>query len=313
MKELKTISIIAPCYNEELNIDEYLDRILNTLKILNIDYKIFLIDDGSEDKTWEKILDNCKKNKNIQGIKFSRNFGHQSAIMAGIEYANSKYVFFSDVDLQDPPELLNQMFEKLINKKCNAVFGKRIKNNETFIKKYSSILFYKFFNLLSDIKISEQTSDFMLVDQKVLNELKKIKDKDIFLRGIIPWYGFNIDYVEFEREKRKIGNSGWSFEKMIHFSLTALLSFSNFPMRLSFFLSFISIIIFLILICFTIYSYFLNNVVRGWTSLFLIITFFNTIIFFVLGIMAEYVGRTYLNSKNKPLYFIDRTSMRDDT
>jgi dolichol-phosphate mannosyltransferase len=152
----------------------------------------------------------------------------------------------------------------------------------------------------------------MLVDQKVLIELKKIKDKDIFLRGIIPWYGFNIDYVEFERDKRKKGNSGWSFEKMIHFSLTALLSFSNFPMRLSFVLSLISIITFLFLICFAIYSYFINSAVRGWTSLFLIIAFFNTIIFFVLGIMAEYVGRTYLNSKNKPLYFIDKTSKHED-
>jgi glycosyltransferase involved in cell wall biosynthesis len=312
MKKFKTINIIAPCYNEELNIDEYLNRVLKTLETLKIDYEIFLIDDGSEDKTWKKILENCKKNKNIQGIKLSRNFGHQAAIMAGIEYANSKYVFFSDADLQDPPELLEKMFEKLINKKCNAVFGKRVKNNENFIKKYSSILFYKFFNLLSDIKISEQTSDFMLVDQKILIELKKIKDKDIFLRGIIPWYGFNIDYVEFEREKRKKGNSGWSFEKMIHFSLTALLSFSNFPMRLSFILSLISIITFLFLIFFAFHSYFINNAVRGWTSLFLVITFFNTIIFFVLGIMAEYVGRTYLNSKNKPLYFIDKTSNDDD-
>lgn len=112
------------------------------------------------------------------------------------------------------------------------------------------------------------------------------------------------------REKK--GNSGWSFEKMIHFSLTALLSFSNFPMRLSFVLSLISIITFLFLICFAIYSYFINNAVRGWTSLFLIIAFFNTIIFFVLGIMAEYVGRTYLNSKNKPLYFIDKTSKHQD-
>jgi glycosyltransferase involved in cell wall biosynthesis len=308
MKEFKTINIIAPCYNEELNVNEYLSRILKTLEKLKIDYHIFLIDDGSTDKTWEKILENCNKNHNIQGIKFSRNFGHQSAIMAGIDYANSKYLFLSDVDLQDPPELLEQMLETLINKKLNAVFGKRSKNNENFFKKYSSILFYKFFNLLSNVKISEQTSDFMLIDQKVLTVLKKIKDKDIFLRGIIPWYGFNIDYLEFKREKRKKGNTGWSVAKMIDFSLTALLSFSNLPMRLSFILSLFSIILFLFLSCFAIYSFFLNNAVKGWTSLFLIISFFNTIIFLILGIMGEYIGRLYQNSKEKPLYFVEKTS-----
>ena len=308
MKEINTISVIAPCYNEESNINEYLNRVLKTLEKLKLDYQIILIDDGSTDKTWEKILENCKKNKNICGIKFYRNFGHQSAIMAGIDKANSKFLFLSDVDLQDPPELLEQMYEKLINKKINAVFCKRIKNNENFFKKYSSILFYKFFNLLSNIKISEQTSDFMLIDQKVLNELKKIKDKDIFLRGIIPWYGFNIDYLEFNREKRKKGNSGWSILKMIDFSITALLSFSNLPMRLSFMLSLFSIAVFLFLVFFAIYSFFFNNVIKGWTSLFLVISFFNTIIFFILGIMGEYIGRLYQNSKNKPLYFVETTS-----
>lgn len=308
MKDLKTISIIAPCYNEESNIEEYLKRLLRTLQKLKIDYQIFLIDDGSTDKTWHKILENCKKNKNIYGIKFYRNFGHQSAIMAGIEHSNSKYLFLSDVDLQDPPELLEQMFNKLLKKKLNAVFCKRIKNNENFFKKYSSLFFYKFFNLLSDIRISEQTSDFMLIDNRVIQELKRIKDKDIFLRGIIPWYGFKIDYLEFEREKRKKGNSGWSFIKMIDFSLTALLSFSNIPIRFSFFLSILSMTIFLFLTFIAIYSYFIDNVVRGWTSLFMIISFFNTIIFFILGIMSEYVGRIYQNSKNRPLYFVEKTS-----
>jgi dolichol-phosphate mannosyltransferase len=150
------------------------------------------------------------------------------------------------------------------------------------------------------------------MNDRVISELKKVKDKDIFLRGLIPWFGFNSDFVEFQRQKREKGISGWSISKMIDFSLTALLSFSNFPMRLSFLLSFVSIILFLILTFFAIYSYFSNDVVKGWTSLFLIISFFNTIIFFVLGIMAEYVGRIYLNSKNKPLYVVDKTSKNNE-
>tara|TARA_Y100000816_G_scaffold262529_1_gene220266 strand:+ start:1942 stop:2868 length:927 start_codon:yes stop_codon:yes gene_type:complete len=308
---MKSVSIIGPCFNEENNIDEYLTRIIKVSKKLGLDYKIILIDDGSKDNTWSKILENSKKNNRIQGIKFTRNFGHQAALMAGINFSNSDYVFCSDVDLQDPPELMEQMFEKISSKKFDVVFGKRIKNNESFIKKFTSITFYKFFNLISNTKISEQTSDFILFNKRVLEELKKVKDKDIFLRGLIPWFGFNTDYVEFKRDNRKKGNTGWSFSKMIDLSLTAFLSFSNFPMRLSFYLSLISIILFVALSFFALYSYITTNVVRGWTSLFLIISFFNTIIFLILGIMGEYVGRIYLNSKEKPRYIIDMMSKND--
>ena len=309
---MSSITIVGPCYNEDQNIDEYIKRVVKTAEELKLDYKIILVDDGSEDNTWIKISEHIINNNRIHGLKFTRNFGHQAAIMAGINFANSDYIFCSDVDLQDPPELLEKMFKKLKNKKLDVVFGKRTKNNESFLKKYSSIAFYKFFNLLSNTKINEQTSDFILMNDRVISELKKVKDKDIFLRGLIPWFGFNSDFVEFQRQKREKGISGWSISKMIDFSLTALLSFSNFPMRLSFLLSFVSIILFLILTFFAIYSYFSNDVVKGWTSLFLIISFFNTIIFFVLGIMAEYVGRIYLNSKNKPLYVVDKISKNNE-
>ncbi len=308
---MKSVSIIGPCFNEENNIDEYLIRITKVSDKLGLDYKIILIDDGSKDNTWSKILEHSKNNNRIKGIKFTRNFGHQAALMAGINFANSDYVFCSDVDLQDPPELMEQMFEKISSKKFDVVFGKRIKNNENFLKKLSSIIFYKVFNLISNTKISEQTSDFILFNKRVLDELKKVKDRDIFLRGLIPWFGFNTDYVEFERDNRKKGNTGWSFSKMIDFSLTAFLSFSNFPMRLSFYLSLISIILFIALSFYALYSYVSTNVVRGWTSLFLVISFFNTIIFLILGIMGEYVGRIYLNGKEKPRYIIDMISKND--
>jgi len=307
-----SISIIAPCYNEELNIDEYLSRIIKTLKKINIDYKIIFIDDGSKDKTWDKIVEKCKGNKKIHGVKFSRNFGHQAAIMAGLNQSNSEYTFVSDVDLQDPPELLEEMYVKIISQKCNVIFAKRIENNEKFFKKYSSFLFYKFFNLIADIKINEQTSDFILIDQIVLFELKKIKDKDIFLRGIIPWYGFNIDFIEFKREKRKKGISGWELGKMIQFSLTALLSFSNFPKRLSFFLSLISLVMFIFSTLFAMYSYFFFNYIKNLSIIFLTISFFNTVIFFFLGLIAEYVERIYINAKERPLYFVDKTFSGDD-
>jgi len=305
---MTTITVIGPCYNEADNIDEFVSRVTGELEKINLSYQILLVDDGSKDTTWEKISDHNKKNNNIKGIKLTRNFGHQSAIMAGIEFANSNYVFISDVDLQDPPELLSEMYKKLKEKNLNVVFGKRINNNETFFKKYSSILFYKFFNLISNVEINEQTSDFFLIDKKVLSELKKIKEKDIFLRGLIPWFGFKSDFIEFERQKRKKGETGWSILKMLDFSATAFLSYSNYPMRISFILSFICIMFFSFLSVYALYSYFSGNVVKGWTSLFLIISFFNTIIFFILGLIGEYVGRIYLNSKKKPLFIIEQIS-----
>jgi len=309
---MTSITVIGPCYNEFDNIDEFISRITSILEKLNLEYEVLLIDDGSKDNSWQKILEHSKKNNKVHGIKFTRNFGHQSAIMAGINFANSDYVFFSDIDLQDPPELLEQMYQKITKNNLNVVFAKRIKNNENFLKKYSSILFYKFFNLLSNTKINEQTSDFILMNKKVLTELKKIKDKDIFLRGLIPWFGFKSDFIEFERHKRKKGKSGWSILKMLDFSLTAFLSYSNFPMRLSFVLSLMCVLAFFVLSIYALYSYISNDVVKGWTSLFLIISFFNTIIFFILGIMGEYVGRIYLNSKEKPLFIIEETSKNNE-
>ena len=304
---MKSITIIGPCYNEEKNIEEYLNRILKICETLNFNYKIILVDDGSTDNTWKIILEKSKINNKIYGIKLSRNFGHQSAILAGLQHANSDYVFYSDVDLQDPPELLEMMKKKIIEENLNVVFGKRKKNNESFFKKISSVLFYKIFNFISDIKINEQTSDFAIIDYKVLNQLKKIKTRDIFLRGLIPWYGFKCDFIEFERENRKKGSSGWSFYKMIDFSLTAFLSYSNLPMRLSLFMSLISILIFFILSIYALFSYITGNVVKGWTSLFLVISFFNTIVFFILGIIGEYVGRLYINT-NTPPFIIEKNT-----
>ena len=141
---MTSITVIGPCYNEFDNIDEFISRITSILEKLNLEYEVLLIDDGSKDNSWQKILEHSKKNNKVHGIKFTRNFGHQSAIMAGINFANSDYVFFSDIDLQDPPELLEQMYQKITKNNLNVVFAKRVQNNENFLKKYSSILFQYF-------------------------------------------------------------------------------------------------------------------------------------------------------------------------
>ena len=299
------LSIIVPCLNEENNLIEFKSRIIKVINDLSITYKIYFIDDGSTDKSWEIIKNFSSNDKNILGIKLSKNFGHQNAISAGFQYANSDYVLIIDADLQDPPELLFDMYNKISKNNFNVVYDKRIKSNENFFKKFTSKIFYIIFNSLSNIKIPRDTSDFRIIDKKILNEIKKLSEKDIFYRGLIPWMGFKSDFVEFERKNRKQGQSGWTLAKMFNFSITALTSFSSIPIRLSFYLCFLMSIIFIFNSLYALYSYLQNDTVKGWTSIVLIISFFNIIVFFILGIISEYVGKIYTEIKNRPNFIID--------
>ena len=188
------------------------------LKKINIEYKVFFIDDGSSDSTWECIQYLKKNDHNIYGIKFSRNFGQQNAISAGIEKATSDYIAILDVDLQDPPELLFDMYEKITSKKINIVYAQRKNSHEKFFKKFTSSLYYKLFNILSDTTIPEKTSNFKLFDRKVLNELKDSKNKILFV-GIVPWLGFKSEGILFDRPNRELGVTGWSLRKMLNFSI----------------------------------------------------------------------------------------------
>lgn len=302
---MSKISIIGACYNEENNIDDYLSRVKNILNKLNLDYQIILIDDGSKDNTWKKIYEHSLKDRNILGIKFSRNFGHQAALSCGIENAKNEYIFLSDVDLQDPPELLEKMYKKLISEELNFVQAKRAKNSESGFKKLSSIFFYKIFNLLSETKINEQVSDFVLFDKKIKKELLKINKINAFFRGLIPWVGFKSGYVEFVREKRKKGNSGYSLTKMINFSLNAFLSFSNHIIRLSFYFSILFFFIFILFFFYEFFYYLKENQTHQQSIFLLALLFFGSILFFILGIITELISRIYIVLEKRPNFVID--------
>tara|TARA_B100001564_G_scaffold356831_1_gene371786 strand:- start:237 stop:1154 length:918 start_codon:yes stop_codon:yes gene_type:complete len=302
---MKNLTIIAPCFNEEKNIKLFYERLLKVLKKISIDYVIYFVDDGSVDSTWEIIQELKKADNNVCGIKFSRNFGQQNAISAGIQKASSDYIAILDVDLQDPPELLLNMYEKISSKKINIVYGQRNNSNEKFFKKITSNLYYKLFNLLSDTSIPEKTSNFKLFDRKVLNELKKFEEQNPFYVGIIPWLGFKSEPVLFDRPNREHGVTGWSLKKMLNFSMDGFFSFSIYPMRFSFYLSIFMSLLFIFLSFYALISFFYRNTVPGWTSIFMIISFFNIIIFFILGLMSEYLGRIHQTSNKRPRYIID--------
>ena len=295
---MKTLSIIAPCFNEENNIKNFYNRLTSVIKKMKIEYTIHFIDDGSSDTTWKVIRDLKKNDKNVNGIKFSRNFGQQNAISAGIQKVSSDYTAILDVDLQDPPELLLEMYEKILSKNLNIVYAQRKNSNEKFFKKITSNLYYKLFNILSDISIPDKTSNFKIFDKKVLNELKKFNEQNPFYMGIIPWLGFNSEGVLFDRPNREYGTTGWSLKKMLNFSIDGF-------MRFSFYLSILMSLLFVLLSIFALYSFFYKNTVPGWTSIFMIISFFNIIIFFILGLMSEYLGRIHQASNKRPRFIID--------
>ena len=265
---------------------------------------MIFIDDGSSDQTWNIINKFSEKDSNITSLKLSKNFGHQAALKAGFDHAIGDFILSLDADHQDPPELLVKMIEKMTNEKLNIVYAQREVNQEGVFKKFSSYLFYFIFNKICKINILQQVSDFRLVDAKVLVQLKNNNEHDLFYRGFVPWMGFKHGVVKFKRENRKYGKSGWNVMKMIDFALTGIFNFSNLPMRISFIVTILMISLFLGLSLYALISHFNGNTIQGWTSLILVLSFLNIGVFFILGLISEYVGRIYNEVKKRPNYIV---------
>ncbi len=300
------ISVVIPCHNEENNITEITNRIIKVLNEMSLDLdKIIFIDDGSIDDSWKEIISLKNKYKNnILGIKFSRNFGHQNAVMAGLKFSKSDLTLIIDADLQDPPEVLKKMHEEMINSNANCVYGERESRKDSFFKKLTASIFYRFFNKLSSVKIPLDVGDFRLIDQKVCKNLNQLNENSPFIRGLVPWVGFKQVSVKYNRDERKVGNTSYSIKKMLKFTMDGILSFSNFPLRLSYSICFFSLLLLFILIFYTLNSYLNGNTVPGWSSIMMIILFFNSMHFLILAIFGEYLGRIHIESKKRPTYII---------
>ena len=300
------ISVVLPCFNEQDNITELYKRLINTFNKNKLDLdKIILIDDGSNDDTWKTItkLQHLNK-KQILGIKLSKNFGHQNAVISGLNYCKSDFVLIMDADLQDPPEILGKMVSEIKKNNANSVFAKRISRQDTKFKKITASLFYRLFNKFSSTKIPEDVGDFRLIDKKIYNHLIKFTEQNPFIRGLIPWTGFKQVPVEYHRNNRYKGKTGYSFFKMLNFTMDSILSFSNLPIRLAYITSIIAIVLLIALIFYALLSYFKGDTVQGWTSLAVIILFFNSLNFFILALLGEYIGRIFNETKKRPRYIV---------
>jgi polyisoprenyl-phosphate glycosyltransferase len=298
-------SVVVPMYNEEQVVMESYKRLKEAMDAINEPYEIVFVNDGSRDKTGAIINKICESDNNIKFIDFSRNFGHQVAITAGMDYAEGEAIVVIDGDLQDPPEVIHKMIEKW-REGYDVVYGKRMeRRGDTFFKKLSAAVFYRFLKRMTDVDIPVDTGDFRLIDKRVCEALKQMNERNRYIRGIISWLGFKQTGIEFIREKRFAGVTKYPLKKMLKFASDAITSFSYKPLKLATYVGFfMSILSFIYLLVVLYLKLFTNSTIQGWASILVVSLFSNGVILMMLGIIGEYIGRIYDEAKGRPLYVI---------
>jgi dolichol-phosphate mannosyltransferase len=299
------VSAVVPCFNEQDGLAELELRLCKACdEVAPGAYEIILVNDGSSDQSASLIAEMVKRNPRILGIELSRNFGHQVAVTAGLSFARGKRVLVIDADLQDPPELLPDMF-KLMDQGANIVYGKRIhRRGEGLFKIGTAKLFYRLINLLTDFEIPMDTGDFRLIDRQTLTVFLSMPEQYRFIRGMLAWVGLNQVELPYERAERLAGKTKYPFKKMVSFAIDAITGFSIVPLRLAFVLAVASIALAILVGVYAITGWFLTQTVQGWTSLLLMFLLFSSVQLACISIVGEYVGRTYIQTKQRPLYVI---------
>lgn len=301
-------SVVVPAFNEQEVLEETYRRLTEVMEQTNESYEIIFINDGSRDRTYEIAEAICQRDSHIKLINFSRNFGHQIAVTAGMEYSSGQAIVIIDADLQDPPHIILEMIKKW-KEGYDVVYGQRLKREgETFFKKFTAKCFYRILNKMTSMQIPVDTGDFRLIDRKVCDVMNRIQEKNRYVRGLVTWVGFKQTAVEYKRESRFAGETKYPLKKMIKLATDAILSFSYKPLRLAGLVGgTLSACSFVYLIVVIIQKLFTDTTQPGWASLFAIILFFNGVSLILHSITGEYVGRIYEETKNRPLYIVRDT------
>jgi len=311
MKSNPLVSIVIPCYNEAGNIPHLYKKIEESVNFRN---EIILVDDGSCDTTLNEIEILANEVDNLKYISFTRNFGHQNALKAGIEHSQGDCVISMDADLQHPPALMLKMVE-LWQEGYDVVNTIRKDSKNTgLVKRITSKLFYFALNKLSEIEIKPGSADFRLIDRRVVNEIKKIKETQLFFRGLIPWMGFNQTEVSYTPNQRYSGSSKYSLKKMVKFATTGITSFSTKPLKIAVVLGFV---ISLLSVAYAIYAlivyFFTEKAISGWTSLIISILFIGGLQITLLGVIGEYLGKLFIESKKRQSYIVNKSNINGIT
>lgn len=299
------ISIVVPLFNEEESLNALYDALEQELSGITEDYEIVLVDDGSRDRSFELVKELYAKNNRIKGLSFSRNFGHQIALMAGLQHATGQAVITMDADLQHPPSLIPVLIQKWQEEKYDIVNTRRLDADGIgFFKKISSKLYYRLLNYLSDIHIEPAAADFRLMNRKSLDAFLNLPERDRFTRGLVSWMGFNQAIIDYKAQDRFAGSTKYSFFKMLRFGLDGIVSFSSRPLRLSFYAGFFIFLFGLLYAFYAIVQFIQGTTVPGWTSILVSLLVIGGVMLLSLGIIGEYIARIFHEVKQRPLYFI---------
>lgn len=303
-------SVIIPIYNEEENIPVLYDRLKKVITSIHQEHEFVFVNDGSRDKSIQLIKQLAARDTTVKYIDLSRNFGHQVAVTAGLDNCKGNRIVIIDADLQDPPELITEMYKKM-QEGFEVVYARRkSRKGESFLKRWTAKYFYRTLAKITSINIPVDTGDFRIMDRKIVEVLKQMPEQQKFLRGQISWAGFNQTFVEYERGERHGGKTGYTYKKMFRLALDGITSFSAAPLKLATTMGFIVSFISFLIMLYTLYSRFISkNYVQGWTSLMLVVLFIGGIQLICIGIIGEYISRMSANVKNRPLYIMADTNI----
>ncbi|MBC2665149.1 glycosyltransferase family 2 protein [Novosphingobium flavum] len=300
------LSIVAPCYNEEGVLHELHQRLVGVCRqAVGWDFEIVLIDDGSRDRTRAIIGELCAADPHVVGVFLSRNHGHQLALTAGLNICRGERVLIIDADLQDPPELLHDMMA-LMDGGADVVYGQRTaRDGESAFKRFTADLFYRILGKLVDVNIPPNTGDFRLMSRPVLDELNRLPEQHRFVRGLVSWIGYKQVPLQYHRHARFAGTTHYPVKAMIRFAIDAITGFSTVPLRMATYLGLLAALVGICMMGWAAYSYFAGIAIRGWTTIMAPMLILGSTQLLVLGVIGEYLGRLYMQSKNRPLFIIE--------
>ena len=309
---MNLLSIVVPCFNEDEIVEIFLGEIQKTLKDYN--FEVIYVNDGSSDNTLKYIKELASKNSNVKYISFSRNFGKESAIFAGLKYASGDYICLMDADLQHPPKLIPEMLEAVLDEGYDVAAARRVsRKGEPKIKSFFSHRFYKVFNKISDIDMVEGATDYRIMTRQVVDSVLDLPEYNRFSKGLFQWVGFDTKWIEYENIERIAGESTWSFWGLIKYSIEGLVAFTTLPLSISTFLGMVFSVIAFIYMLFIIIRYLIySEAVPGYPTLICSLLLLGGIQLLSIGVLGKYLEKTYFEAKSRPIFIVKESNIEEE-